>query len=240
MACPPHLQFTVLGQGPTTVEIYLGMICPASKRALRTISNAIVPEVIEGGKYFGQVRLLFRLAPHVWHPQGCYVAEHLLGFGRAFCTKPAINERLWFNCFREYMERQREFFDHRVQDESPNSIKERLSVIAGEVVEKAGLMTKEEGAQVMRETLPLNDFRYGGTPLIFDTKYFSRLVRQNGVYAVPTVCVNGVQDYDATSQWSEEQWVEWFERQIAPPNIGVAPQLPPESPPIKYATLALK
>lgn len=213
MACPPHLQFTVLGEGPNTVEIYLGMICPASKKTLRSLSNAIVPEVIEGGKYFGKVKLLFRLSPHVWHPQGCYVAEHLLGFGKAFCVQPdgTYNSRLWFNAFRELMERQREFYDPYIEDESPRSIKERLSIIAGEIVEKAGLMTKEEGAQIMRDTMPMNAFRYGGTPLIVDTKYFSRLTRQNNVWAVPSACVNGLRDFDITSQWSEEQWIEWFE-----------------------------
>lgn len=61
-----------------------------------------------------------------------------------------------------------------------------------------------------------------------DTKYYSRLTRQNGVWSTvshdppekaatmlmppqPTVAVNGVKDYDATSQWTEETWLEWFE-----------------------------
>jgi hypothetical protein len=162
MACPAHLQFTVLGEGPTAVEFYLNLICPASKKALRSVSNVLVPEVLPGGRYHGKVRLVFRPSPYVWHPQGCYVAEHLLGFGRAFCSGPTFNSRLWFNCLREFMERQREFFDHKVQDESPNSVKERLSIIAGEVLEKASVMSKEEGAKIMRETMPLNNFRYGG------------------------------------------------------------------------------
>ncbi|GFZ48882.1 hypothetical protein JCM24511_06631 [Saitozyma sp. JCM 24511] len=240
MACPAHLQFTVLGEGPTAVELYLNLICPASKKALRSVSNALVPEVLPGGKYHGKVRLVFRPSPYVWHPQGCYVAEHLLGFGRAFCSGPTFNSRLWFNCLREFMERQREFFDHKVQDESPNSVKERLSIIAGEVLEKAGVMTKEDGAKIMRGTMPLNNFRYGGTPLIMDTKYYSRLTRQNGVWSTPTVAVNGVKDYDATSQWTEEKWLEWFELQVAPPKANVAPQIPPESPPIQWTPLPLE
>jgi hypothetical protein len=69
-----------------------------------------------------------------------------------------------------------------------------------------------------------------------DTKYYSRLTRQNGVWSTvnhdpcakgimltppqPTVAVNGVKAYDATSQWAEEKWLEWFEWVPFQPVIG--------------------
>lgn len=36
----------------------------------------------------------------------------------------------------------------------------------------------------------------------------------------PTVAVNGVKDYDATSMWTEEKWLDWFEWVPLQPVFG--------------------
>jgi hypothetical protein len=159
MALQPHLRFTSLGEGPNTVEFWLDLLCPFSASCSNNIASFLVPAVLPGGKYHGKIRLLVRPYPQPWHPQGGYLAEVVLAFGKVFASD---DSQLWFAYFNELMRSQSQFLDPAVRALTADQIKDRAYTVAGDVLTREkGWDGPKAGAQ-LAEAMTMKEGKFGG------------------------------------------------------------------------------
>lgn len=215
MALPPKFSGQLLAlhkpttpssssSSPHTLEIYLDYVCPFSAKFFATFYTQIVP-VIKSHYSSPGVRVIFRQQIQPWHPSSTLVHEA----GAAVLR--AAPDRFWE--FSAYLfEKQKEFFDVGVVNESRNETYKRLAKLAGRI----------EGVEesVIYDLLVVSDKpdQDGGlnvgNKVTDDVKLMVKMNRMQGVHVTPTVVFDGVVENSISSSWSKEQWEEWLEKNL--------------------------
>ncbi len=169
----------------------------------RTIYTAVAPLI--GQKYAECVRLIFRQQIQPWHPSSTLTHEAGVAILRL------APDRFW-DFSAALFERQTEYFDVNVVNESRNQTYERLATLAADSVgvEAAAVMRLLKVEDKAGEGGSLNI----GNHVTDDVKKMVKAARVVGVHVTPTVFFDGIEERGVESSFTGEQWEEWLEKNV--------------------------
>ncbi|KAF9894185.1 hypothetical protein FE257_007687 [Aspergillus nanangensis] len=205
MALPPkfagqRLLSATVEQPQHTLELYLDYVCPFSAKLFTTFYASIKP--IIANQYQTKLQVIFRQHIQPWHPSSTLTHE-----AGAAVLKLAP-EKFWaFSA--ALFERQKEFFDVSVVNETRNKTYERLAGIAGSIgVDQHAMLnlltvSEKPNAEGQRNT---------GNQVTNDIKLMSD--RVVGVHVSPTVFFNGIEEPGISSSFTTTQWEQWLAKNI--------------------------
>ncbi|KAF2627951.1 hypothetical protein BU25DRAFT_491090 [Macroventuria anomochaeta] len=187
-----------------TIEIYLDYVCPFSAKLFKTIySTPLRKTLLE--KYSDRVVTLFRQQIQPWHPSSTLV--HEAGFAVL-----KVQPDKFYDFSEKLFEQQKDFFDASVVNETRNDTYKRLAKIAGSV----GVSENEVYGLLEISDKPDKDGGLNtGNGVTDFVKVQTKQNRLQGVHVTPTVVFDGVVNNDISSSWTEKQWEEWLEKNVA-------------------------
>ena len=107
---------------------------------------------------------------------------------------------------------QKDFFDASVVNETRNATYKRLAKIAGSVgVDEGKVYELLEISDKPDKDGGLN----AGNGVTDFVKLQTKFNRAQGVHVTPTVVFDGVVSNEISSSWTEGQWEEWLEKNVA-------------------------
>ncbi|KAF3046513.1 hypothetical protein E8E12_010408 [Didymella heteroderae] len=156
-------------------------------------------------KYSDRVVTIFRQQIQPWHPSS--TLTHEAGFA-VLKIKPDA-----FYAFSAALfEQQKAFFDASVVNETRNNTYRRLAKIAASVgVDENKVYELLEISDKPDKDGGLN----AGNGVTDFVKLQTKFNRAQGVHVTPTVVFDGVVNNDISSSWTEKQWEEWLEKNVA-------------------------
>jgi len=185
-----------------TLELYLDYVCPFSKKMFMTIYDQILPTIKT--KYSGRLQLIFRQQIQPWHPSSTLTHE------AGAAVLQLSPDRFW-DFSAKLFEKQTEFFDVNVVNETRNNTYKRLAKIAAGVdVDENKFYDLLKISDQPGKEGSLNT----GNGVTNDLKVMVKTNRLVGVHVTPTVIFNGVVENSISSSFSKEQWEEWLEKNI--------------------------
>jgi len=107
-----------------TLELYLDYVCPFSRKMFNTVYTSVLPTIEQ--KYGQKVHVIFRQQVQPWHPSSTLVHEAGVAVLR---TK---EDKFW-DFSKALFDKQTDFFDVNVVNETRNATYKRLAKIAGSV-----------------------------------------------------------------------------------------------------------
>lgn len=169
----------------------------------RTIHTAVAPLISQ--KYAQHVRMIFRQQIQPWHPSSTLTHEAGVAILK---LRP---EKFW-DFSAALFERQTEYFDVNVVNESRNQTYERLAKLAAESVgvEEGKVMELLKVGDRPGEGGALNS----GNKVTDDVKVMVKAARVVGVHVTPTVFFDGIEEKTISSSFTGEQWEEWLEKNV--------------------------
>ncbi|TGZ81958.1 hypothetical protein EX30DRAFT_340371 [Ascodesmis nigricans] len=186
-----------------TIEFYVDYTCPFSGIFFNRLTTSVLP--LLQTKYANKAQLIFRHNIQPWHPSSVLTHEAALAVERVSPDK-------FWEFSKVLFERQDEFYDLKVVDETRNQTYARLAKIAESVGvdgEKVLALLKIEG-KGGEKGKELNI----GNQITTDLKLLVRAARTVGAHVTPSVFFNGVYQPNIESSWSEEQWDEWLAEKL--------------------------
>ncbi|KAF2203739.1 hypothetical protein GQ43DRAFT_410933 [Delitschia confertaspora ATCC 74209] len=209
MALPPKFAGLQLGASSVqpkavhTLEIYLDYVCPFSAKLFKTVFTGPLASTLTQ-KYSYNLTTIFRPQIQPWHPSSTLCHEAATAVLKLAPEKFMPFSESLFN-------RQKEFFDVSVVNETRNVTYKRLAGIAGEVeVSEESVYKILEISDKPKEDGSLNS----GNGVTDDVKRMVRMNRLVGVHVTPTVVFDGVVEVSISSSWSVEQWEEWLGKNV--------------------------
>ncbi|GLI80527.1 hypothetical protein PoHVEF18_008882 [Penicillium ochrochloron] len=183
-----------------TLELFLDYVCPFSAKMFKTF-YAEGPTVAQ--QYSSRLQVIFRQQIQPWHPSSTLTHEA----GAAVLR--LAPEKFW-EFSATLFQRQTEFFDVNVVNETRNKTYERLAKIAGSV----GVDEKKVLALLLiPETSNPNELNVGNQ-VTNDIKWMTKANRVVGVHVTPTVFFNGVEERGISSSFTAAQWGEWLAKNV--------------------------
>ncbi|KAF4311134.1 hypothetical protein GTA08_BOTSDO13341 [Botryosphaeria dothidea] len=205
MALNPKFAGQKLASGVKTVhtlELYLDYVCPFSKKLFTTLYDHVLPTIKT--KYDSKLQIIFRQQIQPWHPSSTLVHE-----AGAAVLRLAPNK--FYDFSKALFEKQGDFFDVSVVNETRNNTYKRLAKLAGGV----DLDEKEVYSLLEISDKPGPDGALNtGNKVTDDVKVFVKTNRLVGIHVTPTVVFNGVVENSISSSFTKEQWEEWLEKNI--------------------------
>ncbi|KAL7009490.1 hypothetical protein EMMF5_001121 [Cystobasidiomycetes sp. EMM_F5] len=104
------------------------------------------------------------------------------------------------------MEKQEDYFDANVQNETPNDTRKRLAKLAGQ----SGV---DENAVLKLINLTGTSLN-SGTQITDDLKLQVKLGRQNGIHVTPTVLLDGLVEPSVSSSFGKAEWEKFVDEKI--------------------------
>ncbi|KAH8701160.1 thioredoxin-like protein [Talaromyces proteolyticus] len=205
MSLPPKFKGQKLATAdtkntPHTLELYLDYVCPFSAKMFHTFYKDV--KLIIAEKYPSQLQVIFKQQIQPWHPSSTLVHE-----AGAAVLKVAP-EKFWE--FSEALfQKQTDFFDLNVVNETRNDTYKRLAEIAASV----GVDSKQVFDLLViapREGGHLN----GGNGVTDDIKLMIKANRVIGVHVSPTVFFDGIEERSISSSFSVSQWDDWLRNNV--------------------------
>lgn len=189
---------------PHTLEFYLDYVCPYSAKQFKTFYEQVVPLITEKFHTPG-VTVFFRQQIQPWHPSSTLTHEAGVAVGRL------APEKFW-EFSKVLFERQKEYFDVNVVNETRNETYKRLAKLAAEVtgIDEA----KFYGLLVISDKPGEDGGLNTGNKVTDDLKYFVKANRMTGVHVTPTVVFDGTEERSISSSWTVEQWGEWLGKNV--------------------------
>lgn len=189
---------------PHTLEFYLDYVCPFSAKQFKLFYEQVVPLI--SSKYTSPgVNVFFRQQIQPWHPSSTLVHEAGIAVARVAPAK-------FWEFSAALFEKQKEYFDVNVVNETRNETYKRLAKLAGEVT---GTDEKTFYELLVVGDKPDKDGGLNiGNKVTDDLKYFVKANRLTGVHVTPTVVFNGAVEGSISSSWTKEQWGEWLEKNV--------------------------
>ncbi|KAJ4345721.1 uncharacterized protein N0V89_011856 [Didymosphaeria variabile] len=186
-----------------TLELYLDYVCPFSAKLFKTVYSSPLRDTLLK-KYGDHVVTIFRQQIQPWHPSS--TLTHEAGYAVL-----KLSPDKFYEFSEKLFERQKEFFDVSVVNETRNNTYKRLAKIAGEVgVDEAKVFELLKISDKPGEDGSLNS----GNGVTDAVKLQVKANRLVGVHVTPTVVFDGVVNNDISSSWTKEQWEEWLEKNV--------------------------
>ncbi|KAF8469642.1 hypothetical protein BDZ91DRAFT_678812 [Kalaharituber pfeilii] len=205
MAVAPKFASNILGSpNPPvhTIELYLDYVCPFSAKLFKQYYNNVVP--IINRKYNGKVQTIFRHQVQPWHPSSTLVHETALAVGRL------VPEKFW-EFSAALFEKQTEYFDVNVVNETRNQTYDRLSALAASIT---GITREAFYEQLAIPSSAPPESQNTGNQITNDLKLHIKAARQNSIHISPTVLFNGNVENLISSGWTVKEWEEWLSSHI--------------------------
>ncbi|WVR04295.1 hypothetical protein IAU60_001295 [Kwoniella sp. DSM 27419] len=198
MALQPSQAFLRQGKGSHSLEVYVDILCPFSKKIIQAINSDVLPLIRPGGKYAGQLELIVRLYPQPFHYFAMFPTEALVVFGQ---LHPDL---FWDYLLAVYSVRE-EYLNKPAVDMTPSTARDKLVHLALDLLEKkgktSGPLSKAFGE--FRGRLDQDDVSAA-------IKYNIKVGRQNGVHVTPTVLLNGLKEDSVSSSWGKSEWEQFL------------------------------
>lgn len=200
MALAPQFQATLFGSrtARNVLEIYIDFVCPFSAKQVKGVREHLVP-LIEG-QLKNDLAVILRCTPQPWHASSTFTHEVFLAIVKADPSKA------WPFAYA-LMEKQVDFFDMNVAEETPNATRARLAKLAKDSV---GVDEKK----VLGYISLLGTSPNSGTKVTDDLKLQVKLGRQNGIHVTPTCVLNGLVDSAISSSYGAAEWKKWLDEKI--------------------------
>jgi len=151
---------------------------------------------------------IFRQLIQPWHPSSTLVHEAALAVLKICSGISTDHSDQWWKYSAALFERQKEYFDVNVANETRNATYMRLAKLAEESVmidvEKVMALLKIDDQP--DEKGELNS----GNGVTADVKMVMKMARRIGAHVTPTVFLDGVEVGEISSSWSKEQWETWL------------------------------
>ncbi|ORY24885.1 hypothetical protein BCR39DRAFT_545711 [Naematelia encephala] len=210
MALPRTLSFLRQGTGSQVLEVYLDPLCPFSAKIEKSLTANVIPHLSGGGKYDGKLSVIARLYPQPFHYMSAIVVEAMIVFGQLY-------PNLFWPYTTAIFDNQRTFFNVPANTLTPNTVRDQLSEIAVDVLEKNGKLGQGPKSQVFGQFRDKIDVKAssdghinGGNDGTVDMKYLIKLGRQNAVHVTPTAFFDGLKDDSVSSSWGKEEWDKYL------------------------------
>ena len=182
----------------------LDYVCPFSAKLFKTVYNSSLRKTLLE-KYSDRVVTIFRQQIQPWHPSSTLV--HEAGFAVL-----KVQPDKFYDFSEKLFEQQKDFFDVSVVNETRNDTYKRLAKIAGSV----GVSEKEVYQLLEISDKPDKDGGLNtGNGVTDFVKTQTKQNRLQGVHVTPTVVFDGVVNNEISSSWTEKQWEEWLEKNVA-------------------------
>ncbi|KPI36141.1 uncharacterized protein AB675_8931 [Cyphellophora attinorum] len=207
MALPPKFAGQLLAsssrsESKHTLELYLDYVCPFSAKIFKTFFTEVRP-LIEKKYTKPGVRVIFRQQIQPWHPSSTLVHE-----AAAAVLKVAPSQFWYFS--EKLFDKQKEYFDVNVVNESRNETYKRLAKLAGSV---EGIEEKKILDLLLVSDKPGKDGGLNiGNGVTDDVKLMVKANRLTGVHVTPTVLFNGVEERSISSSFSGKDWEDWLSK----------------------------
>lgn len=107
-----------------TIELYLDYVCPYSAKMFNTLYSKVLPDVPT--KYPSKVQFIFRQQIQPWHPSSTLVHE-------AGAAVLRLSPDKFWEFSKAIFDKQKDFFDVNVVEETRNDTYKRLAKIAATV-----------------------------------------------------------------------------------------------------------
>lgn len=190
---------------PHTLEFFLDYVCPFSAKQFLTFYNDVVPILKSKSDSDPGVRVIFRQSIQPWHPSSTLVHEAGLAVLRLAPEK-------FYPFSKALFEKQTEYFDANVVNETRNQTYKRLSKLASDVT---GVSEDKFYDLLVISDKPDKDGGLNaGNKVTDDVKWITKTNRLVGVHVTPTVLFNGWPEGSISSSWKKEQWEEWIEKNL--------------------------
>ncbi|KAL1585906.1 hypothetical protein WHR41_04952 [Cladosporium halotolerans] len=185
-----------------TLELYLDYVCPFSKKMFTTVYDSVIPLI--KSKYADKVQLILRNQIQPWHPSS--TLAHEAGVA-VLQTQP---DKFW-EFSKALFDKQEEYFDVNVVNETRNQTYSRLSKLAGDV----GLDEKKIYGLLEISDKPGPDGSLNsGNQVTNDLKLLVKANRLTGVHVTPTVLFNGIIEGGISSGFSKDDWQQWLDKNV--------------------------
>ncbi|KAF9476989.1 hypothetical protein BDN70DRAFT_881701 [Pholiota conissans] len=185
---------------PHTLDIFLDYVCPYSAKTALKIEKILKPLLGPGTPCAGKVKVIFRIHPQPWHAVSTLTSEAGLAVLR---VSP---ENFWpFSL--ELFKHQEEYFDIPTQDLTIRQIRQKLAALAATVIPASAV-------DQFSDALAFKGAANGGNAVTDDLKYNLKFSRQNSIHVSPTVLWDGLIQHQVGSAWNEEEWSEFFAKQV--------------------------
>jgi len=207
MALPPKFSGQLLALGSKaeakhTLELYLDYVCPFSAKIFKTFYTHVVP-LIESKYTDPGIRVIFRQQIQPWHPSSTLVHE-----AGAAVLQTAAGSFWAFS--QKLFEKQNDYFDVNVVNETRNDTYKRLAKLAASV---DGIDEKKIYDLLVVSDKPGEDGSLNvGNKVTNDVKFMVKANRLTGVHVTPTVLFNGVEEKGISSSFSKEDWEDWLKK----------------------------
>jgi protein-disulfide isomerase len=173
-----------------------------SNKLFKTLYESVLPSI--ENKYAGRLQLIFRQQIQPWHPSSTLVHE-------AGAAVLKVNPDKFWLFSQKLFEKQTDFFDVSVVNETRNDTYKRLAKVAA----SAGLDENKIYKLLEVSNKAADDGSMNiGNEVTNDIKVMVKTNRLVGIHVTPTVVFNGVVENSISSSFSKEQWEEWLEKNI--------------------------
>ncbi|KAI0053717.1 hypothetical protein FA95DRAFT_1530643 [Auriscalpium vulgare] len=203
MALQPSLRPLLIAgrpDAPHTLDVFLDYVCPFSGK-LSVALDTVVKPLVDGGKYDGKIKVIFRNQVQPWHGSSTFTHEAGLAVARA------APEKFWaFSLL--LLKKQGEYYDIPTSSLSPIQIREKLAGLADE----AGLSQSQVAE--FKDLLINKSTPNGGVSVTDDLKYTIKFSRQNGVHVSPSVLWDGLLANEVSSSWGDKEWNDFFAAKV--------------------------
>ncbi|BGP36312.1 hypothetical protein JCM10450v2_000208 [Rhodotorula kratochvilovae] len=193
-----------------TLELFLDIICPFSKKQLTGVREHLLP-LIDNGPLKEHLTVVIRQVPQSWHSSSTLVHEAALGASKALVDagksyQDVDVQQAWSKYFYTLIDGQEAFYDEPCAAETPNQTRERLADFAASTGIDRDAFLKAVGVGKGN----------GGTSVTADLKLQIKYHRTRGVHVTPTVYLDGLAEPSISSSFSGDDWKKFVNEKILP------------------------
>ncbi|GAA5922673.1 uncharacterized protein JCM15063_003385 [Sporobolomyces koalae] len=197
-----------------TLEVFLDLVCPFSKKQLVGIRQHLIPLIEGDDRVRDNLNIVIAQVPQPWHASSTLVHEAALGVSKtlaesrsnSFADKQVVEN--WQKFFFELMDKQEEYFDEPTANESPAATRGRLADLA-----VATIPELDRSALLKNISTGQGNSGSAATDLLkLQVKYH----RFRAVHVTPTVFLDGLPEPSISSSFSKSDWEKFLQDKILP------------------------
>jgi len=171
-------------------------VCPYSARLYKRFTQEVWPWLEQ--TYPEKVTFILRHQVQPWHPSSTLTHEAVLAVER-------LNSEQFYSFSTILFEKQRDFFDESVVNQTRNQTYQKLLALAP-------VSLSDSSLQLL--TVPTGEPHNAGNQVTNDLKWHVKFARQRSVHVSPTVFWDGVAENVVSSGWEVAQWQEWLKEKL--------------------------